>query len=129
MPLNGRREMRPNGSAGPVFGIGRQVFVNGGGNNRASMVDDNGADVASLGDGAECEVLGWVPRGISTRYFVRSVADQREGWLGVSQLRASREPQNSEAPAKAPAASWVAPRGLVQSEEPKRRRSRKAESA
>lgn len=74
--------------------MGRQAFVSS--LERRSpgvaVLDASSTTVlGNLADGAEVEILGWVPKGLATRYHVRSVADGIDGWIGVSNLRATRK--------------------------------------
>ena len=76
-----------------MFGVGRQAFVNSQGARNRPVILLDAASASTLGnmeDGTEVEILGWVPKGMATRYHVRSVKDGIDGWLGVSNLRATR---------------------------------------
>jgi hypothetical protein len=113
-PARGARSPSAADDSGPVFSVGRQVFINcpGGREDRASLVDEKGAVVVgTLIDGAEVEIVAWVPRRSATRYLVRSTRNELTGWIGAGQLRATRMPRLPESPAKpASGASWIAPR-------------------
>lgn len=77
-----------------------------------SLVDEKGAVVVgALIDGAEVEVVAWVPRGTATRYLVRSTRNELTGWLGAAQLRTTRTPRSPDAaPKLASALTWLPPR-------------------
>src|SRR5438105_1847869 len=114
MPFPVRSPRRPTtaSSGGPIFGVGRQVFINsaGGREDRTALFDDKGAVVANLIDGVEVEVLAWVPRGSATRYFVRATRTEVSGWLGAASLRVTRAPRSAEANSKSSvAAAWIPP--------------------
>ena len=99
-----------------VLAIGRQAFVNGSGSRekQASLVDETGTTLGALVDGAEVEIVAWKPRGNATQYFVRTVAGEVTGWLGVAQLRTTREPSAAKVTRiEEPAAVWVPPRQTV----------------
>jgi hypothetical protein len=102
------------GNTGPIFGVGRQLFVNcrGGREHRTALLDDKGAVLGNLIDGAEVEVVAWVPRGTATRYFIRATRSELSGWLGSANLRTTRVPRSAEAVMKAAAAAavWIPPR-------------------
>lgn len=99
--------MRPGRSrdTGPVFAVGRQAFVDSQGQREhVSLVDEKGtAVVGSLADGTEVEILAWIPRGMATRYCVRSTKERLVGWLGASSLRSTLKPGGAETPGKKPA--------------------------
>jgi hypothetical protein len=88
--------LRPLRGTGPLFSVGRRVFVNCPGKDRGGvpLMDDAGhSAVQSLPDGAEVEILAWRPRGAgSTRYRVHATRDGVEGWLAADHLRASVVP-------------------------------------
>jgi hypothetical protein len=113
MPFPARSPKSPTiaRSSGPVFGVGRQLFVNcSGREDRAPFFDDKGAPIGSLIDGAEVEVMGWMPRGAATRYLVRATHIELLGWLDAASLRTTRAPRAPEAVSKsAVAAAWIAP--------------------
>ena len=101
------------GNAGPIFGVGRQLFVNcpGGPEDRTAVFDDKGAVLGSLIDGAEVEVVAWVPRGTATRYFIRATHSELSGWLPSVNLRTTRASRSAQAVMKAAAAAvWIPPR-------------------
>ncbi|MGH7859429.1 MAG: hypothetical protein ACREQY_19055 [Candidatus Binatia bacterium] len=99
--------MRPGRSrdTGPVFAVGRQAFVDGqGAREDVPLVDEKGAVVVgSLPDGAEVEILAWIPRGMATRYCIRSTKEHLVGWLGTSSLRSTAKAGAPDAPGKKPA--------------------------
>jgi hypothetical protein len=98
------------GNSGPVFGVGRQLFVDcpGGREDRAPLHDEKGAVVGSLIDGTEVEVVAWMPRGTGTRYLVRATRVDRSGWIGAANLRSTRVSRPAEEAMKAaPAAVWA----------------------
>ena len=53
------------------------------------LLDDSGnATAATVAVDAEAEVLAWRPRGpLGTRYRVRAIANNAEGWLEAASLR------------------------------------------
>jgi hypothetical protein len=111
MPFQARspRGAATAGNTGPVFGVGRQLFVDcpGGREDRAPLHDEKGAVIGSLVDGTEVEVVAWMPRGTATRYLVRATRVERSGWIGVANLRTTRIPRPAEQTMKsAPAAAW-----------------------
>ena len=111
MPFPARSVRKPGTSAqnGPIFAVGQQAFIDcpGGREDRASLLDEKGAVVVgSLIDGTEVEIVGWVPRGSATRYFVRSTRSQLAGWLGVAHLRTTRTPRLPGA-LTAKAMAWI----------------------
>src|SRR5262245_17656337 len=114
MPFPARSLRKPTiaGNAGPIFGVGRQVFVNcpGGREDRTALFDDKGAVVGNLIDGAEVEIVAWLPRGTATRYLVRATHTELSGWLGAANLRTTRVPRSAEAVMKsATGAVWIPP--------------------
>jgi hypothetical protein len=117
MPFLARSPRKPtaHGSTDPIFGVGRRLFVNcpGGREDRASLFDDKGAVVGSLIDGAEVEVLAWMPRGAATRYLVRATRAELSGWLGAANLRATRLPQSDTSTKQASTAVWVPPQSTT----------------
>jgi hypothetical protein len=112
-PARSPRRSTISGNGGPIFGVGRQLFVNcpGGREDRTALLDDKGAVLGSMIDGAEVEVVAWVPRGTATRYFIRATRSELSGWLGSANLRTTRVPRSAEAVMKAAAAAaWIPPR-------------------
>ena len=114
MPFPSRNPRKPttSGNAGPIFGVGRQVFVHcpGGREDRTALFDDKGGVLGSLIDGAEVEVLAWLPRGSATRYLVRATHTELSGWLGAANLRTTRVRRSAEAVmTSAVAAVWIPP--------------------
>jgi hypothetical protein len=113
MPFQGWSPRSPTtaGNSGPVFGVGRQLFVNcpGGSEDRAPLYDENGDTVGSLIDGTEVEVVAWVPRRTATRYLVRATRVERSGWIGAANLRTTRVPRPAEEGMKSAAAAMVQP--------------------
>ena len=77
-----------------VFAVGSRVCVADCAGNRsigATLTDDAGNPLGSLGDGTEVAILAWRPGWAgTTRYHVRVADSQLEGWLPVGNLR-SRE--------------------------------------
>lgn len=111
-PARSPRSSTSRGDAGPVFGVGRQLFIDcpGGREDRTPLHDDKGSVVGSLIDGSEVEVVAWMPRGTATRYLVRATHSEISGWIGVTNLRTTRAPRSAEAVAKTPvAAAWIPP--------------------
>ena len=131
-PSRNPRKPTTSGNAGPIFGVGRQVFVDcpGGREDRTTLFDDKGGVLGSLIDGAEVEVLAWLPRGSATRYLVRATHTELSGWLGVANLRTTRVPQSAEAVMKsAVAAVWIPPQpGAASLRKTPRRTSRERTS-
>ena len=109
MPFQARSPRSPKtaGNSGPVFGVGRQLFVNcpGGREDRAPLHDEKGEVVGSLIDGTEVEVVGWMPRGMATRYLVRATRVERSGWIGAANLRTTRVPRPVEEATKSTASA------------------------
>ncbi|MGH7818478.1 MAG: hypothetical protein ACREQ9_01775 [Candidatus Binatia bacterium] len=100
--------MKPGSrDTGPVFAVGRQAFVEGqGSRERVPLLDEKGAAVlGALTDGAEVEILAWIPRGIATRYCVRSTKEGLVGWVGAASLRPSRTHGTTEGARKQPPVS------------------------
>ena len=62
--------------------------------------------VGVLDDGAEVEIIAWLPRGVATRYFVRALGAEISGWLGRAQRRDTAERRSATAPAAPVAPSW-----------------------
>src|SRR5262245_26795058 len=111
-PSRSPRRPTPSRSTDPIFGVGRQVFVDcpGGREDRTVLSDDKGAVLGSLIDGAEVEILAWLPRGSATRYLVRATHKELSGWLDAANLRTTRVPRSAEAIVKsAVAAAWIPP--------------------
>jgi hypothetical protein len=117
MPYPARSPRKPtvHGSTDPIFGVGRRLFINcpGGREDRATFSDDKGAVLGSLIDGAEVEVLAWMPRGSATRYLVRATRTELSGWLGAANLRTTRLPQSDTLTKQAGAAVWVPPQSTT----------------
>jgi len=112
MPFQARSPRSPStgGNSGPVFGVGRQLFINcpAGREDRAPLHDEKGAVVGSLIDGTEVEVVAWMPRRAATRYLVRAARVERSGWIGVANLRTTRLPRPAEETMKSAAAAvWM----------------------
>ena len=102
------RQPRTWGEAGPVFGIGRQAFLNGG-DEPVPLLDEAGVNVLeSFDDGTEVEIIAWQPRGVATRYCVRVTTRQTTGWVGVRQLRGDRARIALDVAPRA--AAWITPR-------------------
>jgi hypothetical protein len=81
---------------GPVFCVGRHVFVDWRPRQVADMVPATTRDGAPLDndleDGQEVEILSWQPR--SSRgllYEIRRVGDDSEWWIAAAHLRPSGE--------------------------------------
>lgn len=116
MTFTARSARKPASSrhTGAIFAVGGRAFVNdlGGRENRVSLLDEKGTVVlGSLVDGAEVEILGWLPRGTATRYHVRSTRNGLAGWLGAGYLRSTRGRRSPEAPTgDAIAPVWIPPR-------------------
>jgi len=73
-----------------IFAVGRRVYVAGAGDRsaRVTLTDAAERPLASLGDGAEVTILGWLPGwAATTRYRVRVTDSGLEGWLPVGDLR------------------------------------------
>jgi hypothetical protein len=87
------------------------LFVNcpDGREHRASLFDDKGTLLGSLIDGAELEVVGWMPRGAATRYHVRATHTALSGWIDAANLRTTRAPRPVEVAKSAVAATWIPP--------------------
>jgi hypothetical protein len=114
MPFPSRTPRKParSGNVGPIFGVGRQAFVDcpGGREARTALFDDKGGVLGTLLDGAEVEVLAWLPRGSGTRYLIRATHTGLSGWLGAASLRTTRVPRSAEAVMNsAVAAVWIPP--------------------
>jgi hypothetical protein len=127
MPFPARSPRNLAGNSGPVFGIGRQLFVNcpGGREDRAPLHDEKGAVVGSIVDGTEVEVVAWTPRGTATRYLVRATRVERSGWIGAANLRTTRVSRPAEEAMKpAPAAGWIRVQPATASEKTPRHASR-----
>lgn len=119
--MRGRRSPSEGGrDGGLVLGIGRRAFATGGAKGVVALTDDNGSVVlGTLEDGAEVEVLAWVPRRSATRYRVQSTKNHAvQGWLGAASLRVSqkREGASAAAAAQTPAQKWVEPNGSGQTD-------------
>jgi len=77
-------------NGGPVFGVGMRAFVRDTSGKGLVVLSDVSGKVAlgHLADGAEVEILAWIPRRAATLYRVQSTQDGAGGWLGVAHLRA-----------------------------------------
>jgi hypothetical protein len=87
---NSFRARRPLRAGGPIFAVGRRVFVESPGGLTAALTstDDGAGDtLISLVDGAEVEILAWRPRPSGTVYRVRSARAGIEGWLAAGSVR------------------------------------------
>ena len=76
---------------GPVFGVGMRAFIRDASGRKGLVVLNDVSGKVALGhlaDGAEVEILAWIPRRAATLYRVQSTEDRVEGWLGVANLRA-----------------------------------------
>ena len=83
--------------------------------------------MANLIDGAEVEIVAWVPRGSATRYLVRATHTEVSGWLGAASLRTTRAPRSAEAATKPSAAAvWIAPQPASASRSKPPRRAARA---
>jgi hypothetical protein len=109
---------------GPVFGVGRQAFVSAADGSVTLLDEKAKAVVGALDDGAEVEILGWIPRGAATRYQVRSTKGLVVGWLGAAELRATRTlavPGSPAAPSVPVSIPLQNPAASGREEGPKRR--------
>jgi len=116
--------VRSGRNSGPLFSVGRRVFVNcpGERSRRVPLTDDAGNSALTLPDGAEVEILAWRPRGSgSTRYRVHSTDGGAEGWLAADNLRASPAPA---APVASLATPPAGPEPAAPAPEPRRRAGR-----
>jgi hypothetical protein len=99
------RARLPVRSRGPIFAVGRRVYVASPGSPaRLTSTDDGAGDaLTGLVDGAEVEILAWRPRSSGTLYRVRSTRAGVEGWLAAGSV-CSAEPTlaPSERPSVAP---------------------------
>jgi hypothetical protein len=86
-----------------VFGVGSLAFISEPGGKGPVALSDQGGTVAvgHLEDGAQVEILAWRPRRAATLYCVQATESRIEGWLGVANLRKTREPAPAAAPALA----------------------------
>ena len=78
-------------NGGPVFGVGMRAFIRDASGRKGLVVLNDVSGKVALGhlaDGAEVEILAWIPRRAATLYRVQSTEDRVEGWLGVANLRA-----------------------------------------
>lgn len=103
---------------GPVFGVGMRAFVNDAAGSVEAMValnDTSGkVTLGYLVDGTEVEILGWIPRRLSTIYRVRATENHLTGWLGVASLRTDPGTLIISSPMPGPTpAAWISlpPRG------------------
>lgn len=132
-PNRSSRSASGSRHGGPVFGIGRQAFVNGrdAPKRLVPLLDEGGSSVlGTLPDCEEVEILAWMPRGAGTRYCVRSTKDGIEGWLRAADLRATRNPPASGAVAgKAGAPVSIPPRMPVAPASPSEREAARSPQA
>ncbi len=94
-PASKPRALQPQGrNGGPVFGVGRRAFVRDSTGKGLVVLRDATGKVAlgHLADGAEVEILAWIPRRAATLYRVQSTDGGVEGWLGVANLGTSSKP-------------------------------------
>ena len=93
---------RPANKTGPVFAVGRRMFVNSPASPKGQIVLTDYAGetpLRSLADGTEVEILAWRPLGLGgARYQVHSLRDCREGWLATENLRVVRRLAKGAAP-------------------------------
>ena len=97
---------------GPVFGVGMRAFVNDAAGSLRGLVTLNDASgkvsAGQLPDGAEVEILAWIPRKAATVYRVQSTESRLTGWLGVANLRTNPGPMAITSPMPAPTpAVWI----------------------
>ena len=96
---------------GPVFGVGMRAFVSDAGSLKGlvALNDASGkVAVGHLADGAEVEILAWIPRRAATVYCVQSTENHLAGWLGVANLRAGPGPAIISSPMPAPTPpAWI----------------------
>ena len=96
-------------NGGPVFGVGMRAFIRDASGRKGLVVLNDVSGKVALGhlaDGAEVEILAWIPRRAATLYRVQSTEDRVEGWLGVANLRA--EAPIATSPEVAPTAPvWI----------------------
>ena len=114
IPGNRRSRTIPPKIVSRVWAIGTWAYVHSPAN-AAIVLTDEFEKVASgsLDDGAEVEVRAWRPRGVpGARYHVRA-RDGAEGWLGVEQLRSTREMPPPAVTSSARAASETDPAAWV----------------
>lgn len=75
---------------GLVLAVGSRGLLGAdqGGGSVALRSEDGLTVVATLGAGAEVEIIAWRPRrGGGTMYYVRPTKGGAEGWLGAASLR------------------------------------------
>ena len=83
------RARLPVRARGPIFAVGRRVYVASPGDRpaRLTSTDDGAGDaLTGLVDGAEVEILAWRPRSSGTLYRVRSTRAGVEGWLAAGSV-------------------------------------------
>jgi hypothetical protein len=84
------RPRMPVRARGPVFAVGRRVYVASARDRPACLTstdDGSGGVLATLADGTEVEIVAWRPRSSGTRYRVRSTRAGVEGWLAAVSVR------------------------------------------
>jgi hypothetical protein len=91
----GFRAPRPPRVRGPVFAVGRRLYVARDAGDRSTPVrltDDGGQSrVGTLIDGTEVAIVAWRPGSANdTRYRVRATESGLEGWLPAINLRSTR---------------------------------------
>ena len=105
MGFSFRATSRPSRSAkGPVFAVGRRVYVTCS-VARVTLTDDGGDhSVGSLKRGTQVEIIAWRPLGSTgTRYRVRSPLTGVEGWLGAANICAAESRLPTRASGRKPA--------------------------
>jgi hypothetical protein len=80
-----------------VLAVGERVFVHCPGNPSGSVTLGDARGKVSLAlhlvDGAEVEVVAWLPRGAGeARYRVRAASNGADGWLSADHLRRTLAP-------------------------------------
>jgi hypothetical protein len=104
IPSNRRSRTSPPKVRSRVWAVGSRAYVHSPANAAIVLTDEfDKVASGSLDDGAEVEVRAWRPRSVpGARYHVRS-RDGAEGWLGVADLRSTRDsPSAAPVPAVAP---------------------------
>jgi hypothetical protein len=101
--------------------VGQRAFVTDPSGRKAlvALIDVSGkATLGQLADGAEVEILAWIPRRGATLYRVQSTERKLEGWLGVANLRTSLAPSSPATPKSAATpVVWISPRAAAGAEE------------